>query len=88
MVDDAISAGSAVRGTLRTLRECGARPAALGALIVFGERAARFASDEGLPLEAVAELPFAMWLPAQCPLCAAGVPCERVSDAAPRRASV
>ena len=81
IVDDAISAGSAVRGTHADLVACGARPMALGALIVFGGGIAGWAAEQALPVEAAARLPFAMWKPAECPLCAAGVAVENVSDA-------
>lgn len=81
VVDDAISAGSAVRGTLADLEACGARPHALGALIVFGDAAARFANERGLALESVVRIPFRMWKPDECPLCASGVALARVSDA-------
>lgn len=81
VVDDAISAGSAVRGTLADLAECGAQPRVIGALLVFGDAAARFAADRGLALEKIQHVPFGMWPPAACPLCAAGAPLERVSDA-------
>ncbi|MBI3885633.1 MAG: orotate phosphoribosyltransferase [Opitutae bacterium] len=81
LVDDAISAGSAVRGTYDDLLACGARPVACGALFVFGDAAARFAAEKNLPLEGIARLPFALWKPAECPLCRAGVPVEKVSDA-------
>ena len=73
IVDDAISAGSAVRGTYADLVACGARPVMLGTLIVFGEAAGRFAAEHGLALEAIEQMPLEMWLPAQCPLCKAGV---------------
>ncbi|MEP6694866.1 MAG: phosphoribosyltransferase family protein [Chloroflexota bacterium] len=73
IVDDAISAGSAVRGTYADLIACGSRPVALGALVVFGEAAARFASETGLALEAIERRHFDMWLPADCPLCRSGV---------------
>ena len=73
IVDDAISAGSAVRGTHADLIDCGALPIALGALIVFGDAAARFASENGLALEAIERVQFEMWRPAECPLCTAGV---------------
>ena len=81
IVDDAISAGSAVRGTHAGLIACGATPVVLGALIVFGEGVVPFATDKKLTLEAVARMPFGMWKPAECPLCAAGVAVERISDA-------
>jgi orotate phosphoribosyltransferase len=73
IVDDAISAGSAVRGTHADLIACGALPVALGALVVFGEAAAQFAADNGLALEAIEQMPFDMRLPADCPLCRDGV---------------
>jgi len=73
IVDDAISAGSAVRGTHTDLIECGALPVALGALVVFGDAAVQFAADNGLALEAIERMPFDMWRPAECPLCKDGV---------------
>ena len=73
IVDDAISAGSAVLGTHADLIACGALPVALGALIVFGDAAAQLAADNGLALEAIEQMPFDMWLPANCPLCRDGV---------------
>ena len=79
IVDDAISAGSAVRGCYADLIACGARPLALGALVVFGDAAAAFAAEKGLALEAIERLPFDMWRPADCPLCRAGSAVERIA---------
>jgi orotate phosphoribosyltransferase len=81
IVDDAVSAGSAARGTLADLVACGARPVALGALFIFGAAAEGFAADNGLALEGIARMSFGMWKPGECPLCASGRPVERVSDA-------
>lgn len=81
IVDDAISAGSAARGTYADLIVGGAQPVALGALFVFGSAAARFAAERGLALEGIAQTSFGMWPPAECPLCKAGVAVEKVSDA-------
>jgi orotate phosphoribosyltransferase len=81
IVDDAISAGSAVRGTFADLLACGARPVALGALIVFGDAIDPFAREHGLALESVARTSFSMWKPGECPLCQAGLAWEKVSDA-------
>ncbi len=81
IVDDAISAGSAVRGAYADLVACGARPVALGALIVFGEAATGFAADAGLALEAIERLPLDLWPPQDCPLCNAGVALEAVTAA-------
>jgi orotate phosphoribosyltransferase len=79
IVDDAISAGSAVRATYADMIACGARPVALGALIVFGDAAAQFATDRGLALEAIETVPLETWLPAECPACKAGVAVDAVS---------
>jgi orotate phosphoribosyltransferase len=76
VVDDAISAGSAVLGTLDALYSAGARPVAVGALLVLGDRAEGFCRERGVALEAVARLPYELWLPGECDLCAAGVPLE------------
>jgi orotate phosphoribosyltransferase len=81
IVDDAISAGSAVRGTFADLVAGGAKPVALGALIIFGDAVAPFAHEHGLALEGIARASFSMWKPGACPLCAAGVTVEKVSDA-------
>jgi orotate phosphoribosyltransferase len=82
IVDDAISAGSAVKGTLADLLACGARPVACGALIIFGDRADAFAKETNLKLEAVTRMSLGMWKPDECPLCKADVPIESVSDSA------
>lgn len=76
IVDDGISAGSAVRGTLADLEACGAEPVALGALIVLGSAASTFAASKNMPLESVASLPFNLWTPSECPLCASGAPLD------------
>jgi orotate phosphoribosyltransferase len=78
IVDDVVNAGSATRATIADLRACDARPVALGALLVLGERAARLAGEEGLTLASVAALPNAIWAPADCPLCEAGVALEEL----------
>jgi orotate phosphoribosyltransferase len=80
IVDDAISAGSAVKGTHADLLACGAKPVVCGALIIFGDRADQFAAGQGLALESAARMSFGMWLPTDCPLCRSGVPLETVSD--------
>jgi len=72
VVDDVVNAGSAVRGAFADLLACGARPVAVGALLVLGRSAADFASGEGVALESLAWLPNTLWEPSACPLCAAG----------------
>ena len=74
IVNDVINAGSAVRGTLAALKKCGAQPAAIGALAVYGEAASKLAAEHALPLETLACFPSRIWEPSACPLCAKGVP--------------
>jgi orotate phosphoribosyltransferase len=83
IVDDAISAGSAVRGTHADLIRCGALPVALGALVVFGDAAAHFAAENGLALEGIERMPFEMWRPAECPLCKDGVVLDTAAARSP-----
>lgn len=80
IVDDAISAGSAVKGTHADLLACGAQPLVCGALILFGDRADAFAGGNNLRLEAIARMSFGMWKPVECPLCKAGTPVEAIAD--------
>jgi orotate phosphoribosyltransferase len=74
IVDDAIHAGSAVRGALSDAIQCGATPVALAALIVLGSSASELARKHGVPLISLVQLDAGLWNPVQCPLCAAGVP--------------
>jgi orotate phosphoribosyltransferase len=76
IVNDVINAGSAIRGTFSDLEACGAEPVAIAALAVLGQSAAKFAADQNVSLEAIAFLPNEIWIPADCPLCARGVPLE------------
>ena len=79
MVDDVMSAGSALRGTFAELEAHGAIPVAAGALMVLGTAGADFFAARGIPVEAVAREPYALWLPEDCPMCAEGVPLEDVA---------
>lgn len=74
IVNDVINAGSAVRGTLNHLVEAGATVPVVAALAVLGTRAAEFAQEKQVALEALATLPNDIWEPAACPLCQGGVP--------------
>jgi orotate phosphoribosyltransferase len=78
IVDDVVNAGSATRATIADLRACGARPVALGALLVLGDGAAQLAGAERLALSSVAAVANTIWAPADCPLCAAGVALEEL----------
>lgn len=78
IVNDVISAGSAVRGAHADLVACGATPVALAALLVLGEAAVQFATAHGMQCISLARRPFPLWTPAECPLCAAGVPLDPI----------
>ncbi len=79
IVNDVVNAGSAVRGTFEDLTACGAEPVAIGALLVLGPSAASFAADRKIALESIAFLPNVLWIPSECPLCAAHMPLESVA---------
>jgi len=79
IVDDVMSAGSALRGTYTVLEAHGAKPVVVGALLVLGSTGADFFAQQGVPLEAAARDDYELWLPANCPLCAAGQPLEDVA---------
>ena len=74
IVDDAINAGSATRATYGALTSLGAKPIAVGALLLLGNTALPFFEEKGLAVERLAALPNEIWEPTECPLCAAGQP--------------
>jgi len=79
IVDDVMSAGSALRGTYQELQEHDAIPIVAGALLVLGSTGADFFAQRGVAVEAVARDDYEMWLPADCPLCARGLSIEDVA---------
>ena len=80
IVDDVMSAGSALRATFSELREHEALVVAAGALLVLGTAGAEYFDERGVPVAAVAREDHRLWLPASCPLCIAGMPLERVAQ--------
>ena len=76
IVNDVISAGSAVRGAFSDLQSIGANVVAIGALLGLGDSIAQFAAEHQVALELLHEMPHNLWTPAQCPLCASGQPLE------------
>jgi orotate phosphoribosyltransferase len=74
IVNDVVNAGSAVLGTYRDLQECDAEVVALGTLLALGDWGSSWTVQAGVALETIATWPNALWKPAECPLCAAGVP--------------
>lgn len=79
IIDDVINAGSAVRKTLGELQACGAEPIVIGALMVLGTAAATFCAGQNIPLESLAQYQSSLWLPSECPLCAAHIPLENLT---------
>jgi len=78
MVDDVMSAGSALRGTYSELQTHGAVPVVAGAMMVLGTTGADFFSRQQVAVEAVVHESYSLWLPSECPLCAAGTQPENV----------
>jgi orotate phosphoribosyltransferase len=76
IVNDVISAGSAVRGTFFDLREIGAEVVAIAALLALGESITEFATKHVVALELLERIPNILWKPQDCPLCAAGIAIE------------
>ena len=76
IVNDVINAGSAVRGTLAALTECGAQPVAIATLAVYGDAANELAARHAVALETLATFPNRIWEPSACPLCAKGIPVD------------
>jgi orotate phosphoribosyltransferase len=83
IVNDAINAGSAVRGTFDDLLACDGNMVAIGSLLLLGTSAAEYASSKNVALECLATLPNNLWTQSECPLCAAGNPLEDVEGFKP-----
>ncbi|HJR42989.1 MAG TPA: phosphoribosyltransferase family protein [Gemmatimonadaceae bacterium] len=78
IVDDVMSAGSALRGTFAELLRHGALPVVAGTLLVLGTAGEEYFAGEGVPVDAVARRDYRLWIPEACPLCAARQPLEDV----------
>ena len=78
IVNDVISAGSAVRGSFSDLQTLGANVVGIGALLALGDAIAGFAAENRVALELLERMPNNLWAPFECPLCAEGVPLEIV----------
>lgn len=72
IVNDVIGAGSAVRGTIQHVRQLGGQVLAVATLVLLGETFAGFCEAQRLPLIALFRRDHRLWLPGNCPLCAAG----------------
>jgi len=80
IVNDVISAGSAVRGAFRDLQSLGAEVVVIGALLGLGDSIDKFAGENRIALELLQQRPHNLWTPEECPLCAAGQPIEIASS--------
>jgi len=76
IVDDVMSTGSSLRATLAAIEPHGAIVVVVGALYVLGATGADFFKERGLRIESTGKASFEAWRPAECPLCAAGIPIE------------
>lgn len=76
LVDDVINAGSATGGTYRAVVEAGGIPVAIAALLVLGDAIDRMAVEWDVPVVTVERREANLWDPAECPLCARGIPLE------------
>jgi orotate phosphoribosyltransferase len=74
IADDAVNAGTAVEACAGRLRECGAIPVAVAALLSVGPASRSKRAAMSLPFYAVDEMRSQAWRAAECRLCAAGVP--------------
>ncbi len=79
IVDDVMSAGSALRGTYAELESQGAQIVVAAALMVLGDTGAAFFAEKQIPVEAVMWEDYSLWLPDECPHCRAGNPLENVA---------
>jgi orotate phosphoribosyltransferase len=80
LVNDVISAGSAVRGVLQSLRKANAEVVCIASLVVLGETFVEFARQQEIPLRTLLKMPNEMWKPEECPLCRKEVPLQRLAD--------
>ena len=80
LVDDVMSAGSALRGTYQEMQRQGANVIVIGALLTLGQRGESFFQQQALPTVTAIRDDFSTWLPAECPLCAQKIALEQVTQ--------
>ena len=76
IVDDAMSAGSALLGTHAEVESHGEITVAAGVLLMLGPTGADLFARRGLAVEAVCRHDYELWTPDECPLCARNVPLD------------
>jgi orotate phosphoribosyltransferase len=77
VVDDAINAGTAVRASCQELRDAGAVPVAVAALLATGRASTVVTGTLGLPFHVGATMPSQVWPAAGCPPCQNGTPLDQ-----------
>jgi orotate phosphoribosyltransferase len=82
MVDDVMSAGSALRGTYTELQSHDAMPVVASALMILGNTGADFFAEQHIAVEGVIRENYLHWLPNECPHCSAGAPLENIGGIA------
>jgi orotate phosphoribosyltransferase len=80
IVDDAVNAGTATRACFRHLRDLGAVPVAVGALLALGGAEAMVEATMSVPFYKVATAASQVWPADECPLCAEGAPLTNPSS--------
>lgn len=77
IVNDVISAGSAVRGAVDDVRALDGEIVVVAALLTVGGMFVEYARDRGIALEMLSHTDGSMWPPEDCPLCRSGeIPLE------------
>jgi orotate phosphoribosyltransferase len=74
LADDAVNAGTAVQACVGQLRDHGAVPVAVAALLSLGGASTTMPAVLGVPFYATGTIESQAWPSASCPLCAAGTP--------------
>jgi orotate phosphoribosyltransferase len=74
IADDAVNAGAAVRASAGQLRDQGAVPVAVAALLALGDARTVVPAALSVPFYAAGSLSSRVWPATSCPLCAAATP--------------
>lgn len=74
IADDAVNAGTAVLACARQLRDHGAVPVAVAALLAVGPASQIVPAALSVPFYPVEEVQSQAWRPEDCPLCGDGIP--------------
>ena len=73
LVDDILTTGASLTETVEAVRDAGVEPVA--AAVVVDRSVAAY--DPGFPLHSLGRIEIPSWPPAECPLCAEGVPLRK-----------